>query len=589
VRCLSDVIDVLCATTDGLFRDEAFQVKGKESKFNARIPTLWKLMCEALGLLFKKTEDWSKFYENEVMTEWMRDALLFGDEIVKHVRTFEQAWRGTLSTASSVTQSPEKATRDGQQMMNAFNKPLSSLIVWLRLNDEELLSASFDLVRAMLDRFAKSGVAVDLETVSSLKRIIEKGGKKIGADVSRTSQLRDQQLLDLIESLRGFNDDSDSVSEADSRSSRPENLAKRSHSSTLLGSGKGSKAIDSISIDDDDDDDVLIVRQKGKGKATSSSVSTIKGNSIRNAQSTLPFLHISAQQAARSSFPVARSSFPGKGTALKSNSASTNLNFGRSIVRNTARPKGIPWTTYSTSATNALDSSSGSSEEEEEGPRGLALLAKNQKSPKIKKVEQRRVKLLESVNAPELRKKLPLRPVAPQAKAVSARLRSVTDYSELHRKILQWDYNHAGDTPPNSTAPPRSIAASFNSFDEHFAAFEPLLLLECWAQIQQARQEATVASRPADCIIAGRQSVDDFTDIFITIMNAAMPERTHFGESDLVLLRQGPRVALAKVQSSGRKKDFWELTLRCHFGNDRSDASAGLFTRSAWEILKLNS
>ena len=68
-----------------------------------------------------------------------------------------------------------------------------------------------------------------------------------------------------------------------------------------------------------------------------------------------------------------------------------------------------------------------------------------------------------------------------------------------------------------------------------------------------------------------------------------MPERTHFGESDLVVLRQGPRVALAKVQSSGRKKDYWELTLRCHFGNDRSDASAGLFTRSAWEILKLNS
>jgi senataxin len=68
VRCLTDVITVLCDPTDVMIRNEQWVERN-----NARslISKLWNLMCNDIALIFEKTEHWAPAFENEEMTTWV--------------------------------------------------------------------------------------------------------------------------------------------------------------------------------------------------------------------------------------------------------------------------------------------------------------------------------------------------------------------------------------------------------------------------------------------------------------------------------------------------------------------------------------
>lgn len=69
VRCLTDVIEALCAPRDGLLREASFLERSDDNGIRKRLLNLWKLMCQALGLLFKQTPTWANYFEPEQMTE----------------------------------------------------------------------------------------------------------------------------------------------------------------------------------------------------------------------------------------------------------------------------------------------------------------------------------------------------------------------------------------------------------------------------------------------------------------------------------------------------------------------------------------
>lgn len=222
------------------------------------------------------------------------------------------------------------------------------------------------------------------------------------------------------------------------------------------------------------------------------------------------------------------------------------------------------------------------------------MLAQAQK-PTIKTVERRTVKMLngDSTSTTSSGKRVIGKPIGVRAQAEAdkaaqmARLRGTPDLSQLHRQVLQWDPEYTGDLPPSMTQPLRSVATAFDSPDAYYTAFEPLLLTECWDQIKNGKIEAAKEGQVVVCTLAGRQAVNDFTDVFVTVAHSDMPDRMWFGESDLILLRQGPRQVLAKVQAFGRKREFSEMTLRCQLGNDKTNAGAGLVARTKWEMVKL--
>ncbi|KAM0790470.1 hypothetical protein ACM66B_003346 [Microbotryomycetes sp. NB124-2] len=542
VRCLSDVIDSLCATTDGLLRDATFVMRASEgSSLSSTIMSLWKNMCRSLASLFKRTPTWASFFENEQMTEWMRDAILFGVDLVDQIRTFDLAISGqtgalTGSTSSSQQlKSPQKASNATRRMLVLLNEPLEELTHWLRLNDEDLLNSSFNLLTAMLTKFNKFQVPLMQTTCVRLDKITNTDKPR----EQRSNNLRDDQLMELARAL---------------------NLNRA-----------GANVIE-VSSDEDE--------RPTKSKASSSSSSSLVQQKLQ----------------ASKGFPFGTSSNNATPSA-----SSKGPNFKVSTMKNVARPRGVPWTNYSSKQhqRRSSDSSSSSDEDDEgQGDRkvsGLASLANAQKPARIKQVEKRSVKRIDvddrgragrpgaAVNGGKSRTE------AQQAARV-ARLRGPADLTRLHRIVLQWDIRRDDDELPpsfDSKGPIRSIGSTFKTPDDYYNAFEPLLLAECWEQIRVAKTDADKEGQVLTCQIAGRQSVDDFTDVFMTIDHGQLPDKIWFNESDLVWLRQGQKSTLGKVQSSSFKREFTEVTVRCHLGSDVTDVSAGLVGRTKWEIVKL--
>ncbi|GAA5907060.1 DNA/RNA helicase SEN1 [Sporobolomyces salmoneus] len=557
VRCLSDVIDVFCDTTDGLLRNPEYVARGKDFKLQGKLLKLWELMGDALALLFRKTPDWALFFENEEMTEWMRDAILFGVDMLDQIRVFETIISGKpLDRSSVTTDSPAKSlavtskeSKNAASMILSLANPLEELLAWLRLNDQDLLLNAFNLVRRMLGRFTRSGLELRESIVARLKKLTVKNSATSAE--KRSTILRDDQLLELREALEA------NTVKGEARIQR----------------GKDKVKLGTIEIDSDDD------KQRPSSSSTAKSVRVKSSVNVTSGpiQSKLPF-----------------PSLPGRPPP----SSSATKSKPKPKPAAPVRPKGVPWTTYSLSKKPESDSSESESSEDEDEKRagkkltGLALLAKDQK-PAIKKTERRTIKMLDEVSSGSGRQGARAQAIGrpgirkeDQQAARAARLRAAQDLSRLHRQILQWDPACDADEPPDVNHRSK-LPGSFRNAQDYFAAFEPLLLTECWEQVRQAKIEATQEGQALFTVIAGRQSVDDFVDVFCTIEHGQMRDRIYFGDSDLVWLRQGQRQIFAKIQAVSRKRDFFELTLRCHLGKDVHDAGSGLGARTRWELLKL--
>lgn len=556
VRCFSDVFDVLCDTTDGLLRDPDFVRRGRDVKLQAKLLALWKLMAEALGLLFKRTPDWANYFENDEMTEWMRDAVLFGADMLEQIRVLEtiiagQALDRFANGGSAVLDSPAqksalaKESTTAEQMIGVLAEPLEESIAWLRLNDVDLLNQTFALVLKMVGRFTRSRIPLRETTHAKLKRMADRPAA--GADQRRSTILRESQLLEIREALED-NDDA---------------VRRR----------KAGAPVEVLNLSDD---------ETPKPSSRASSVASTSTGTLR----------VKGQVKTSLAAPQLTSSKTGRTASSLAGSKA------RPTPAVPARPRGVPWTTYSS---KKAESESESSEDEDavrgaDGKKltGLALLAKDQK-PSIKKVatNQRKIQLIDndgkSTGPSSNRTRTPIgigRSKEDLQALRAARLRSAQDLSRLHRAVLQWDPAATEDAPPNVDLLKR-LPEAFKSPKEYFAAFEPLLLTECWEQIRQAKLEALKEGDVLQADIAGRQSVDDFVDVFCTIQHGQVRSGTYFGDTDLVWLRQGPRQIFAKIQAVSRKREHIELTLRCHLGKDVHNAGPGLTARTKWEMVKL--
>ncbi|GAA6004582.1 DNA/RNA helicase SEN1 [Rhodotorula paludigena] len=557
VRCFHDVLEVLCDKTDGLLRDPDFVRRGRDFKLQSKLLALWKLMGEALALLFKRTPDWAVYFENDEMTDWMRDAILFGADMLDQIRILETIISGQsldrfASTGDDIASPTKRTTKESstaEHMISALADPLEELMAWLRLNDEDLLQHAFNLVMRMVSRFTRSGIALRESTAARLKRISDRPAAGAAQPERRSTILREPELLQIREALED-NDDA---------------VRRRKAGVTEV-----------LEISDDD---------KPSAASKASLSLRVKGKTT---------ISTSPAQLAKTGFPTGR---PGSATSALAKTKARTAPAGVS-----ARPRGVPWTTYSSKKADESESESSGDDDEDavrgaDGKKltGLALLAKDQK-PSIKKTEQRRVKVLsygDSNGGAAVQTNGRARTIGNLAQsredqqAIRAmRLRSAQDLSRLHRAILQWDPTCEEDVPPDVNLPDR-LPGAFRSPREYFAAFEPLLLTECWEQVRQSKLEALKEGQVLQADIAGRQSVDDFVDIFCTIDHSFIRDRIFFGDADLVWLRQGPRQIFAKIQAVNRKREHMELTLRCHLGNDIHGAGSGLVARTKWEMVKL--
>lgn len=528
VQGLTDIIEVLCSSPDGLLHSNEFLRPGDPQGPAAQLPQLWTLMTQSLTVIFKRTPLWADFFEIPDMTVWMRDALIFGRDMLAQWRVIESAavTFAEGEPTSLTRKKPSKLSRVGKRMMNDLQPVLPELARWLRLSDEELLHQSFALIQTVLDCFRTTGVPPSEAGLAKLNKHVDDARKTThGAPRTRLDSTRIAKLEDALATFESDDDDVEvvSVTTASSRASAParkDTKPERKEVQTTLKPSVPQKPAKASLVD-------------------RSKVETPAFPTFQRAQATV----ISSSS---SSHPPPVHKAPA-----------------------------VP---------QAVDPSSSDSESDTDagGAKGLAALGKFQKSPKVQKpAERRQVRMLDVTNQA---KNATMERLHRRDDARRRAMRLKPDISGLHRALLSWNYDHEGPDPPTQGEKPKllNVPDKFADHRQYLSVFEPLLLLECWAQIIQSKEE-TQASY--DCKICSKQFTDDFVDLEATI-SEALQKDWRLSDRDVVLLRHpsGKKSLLAKTQSYRTTQTGAQMTLRCFIPNG---TDFGLQINSVWSLKKV--
>ncbi|WOO78940.1 Helicase sen1 [Vanrija pseudolonga] len=207
VRCFTDVLDALCLPAGSeppLLQSDTFLASHSQGRWmTRRVSDLWMLMTDSLALIFKRTAGWAPYYDNEVMVDWMRDALVFGRAVTEHVRIFESAVLSRTKAKEEGDGTPAKMTNIGKSLIQKLEVMLTDLVGWLRLTEPETLHQTFELIKTILGRVAKTkpDLAED-KTLEVALLEIDKFCRR--ASSGYNCRLSDDQLGELSELLDEF-------------------------------------------------------------------------------------------------------------------------------------------------------------------------------------------------------------------------------------------------------------------------------------------------------------------------------------------------------------------------------------------------
>ncbi|KIJ64432.1 hypothetical protein HYDPIDRAFT_187805 [Hydnomerulius pinastri MD-312] len=525
VQCLTDIIEVLCSSPDGLLHSNEFLRPDDTQGPAAQLPQLWTLMTQSITVIFKRTPLWSDYFDIPDMTVWMRDALIFGRDMLAQWKVMESAGVTSAGESSLRAKKPSKLSRVGKRMINDLQPVLPELARWLRLSDEELLHQSFALIQTVLECFRTTGVPPSETGLAKLNKHVDDARKKTaGAPKTR------------------------------------------------LDSTRISKLEDALAVFESDDDDVEIVSSTTATSRASTSAPPPKGAKPpkQEVQTRLkPLLQQPAKPERIDRTKVEAPAFP---------------TFRRAEPTAISGPSRLPPAAKEVpKAAQSVPSSSSDSESDDDGgPKGLAALSRFQKSPKIQKpAERRQVKMLDVTNQG---KNATMERLNRRDDARRRALRLKPDISGLHRALLSWNYDHDGPDPPTHGAKPKllHVPDKFADHRQYLSVFEPLLLLECWAQIMQSKDEK---QESYDCKISSKRFTDDFIDLEATISESVQKD-WRLSETDVVLLKHpdGKKSLLAKTQSYRTTPVGAQMTVRCFVP---SGSDLGLQINTVWSLRKI--
>lgn len=431
-RCLGSVLDALCSSEDGLLRDDSWL---DNSGVRTSLPLLWDALCETSAKIYENTSSWAIYHENDRMTVWMRDAIIFGNSLADELRSFEAAASG-----KHVGESPQKMSNIGHRLVGKAMAPVDALMAWLRLNDSDLFRSTVNLLVKFFSRFAKVSVPLSDNTLRRIRRYATGNSTRTldKAEIFRLVLVLQKHPLHRVE-FEGLVEPEEIELKRKAAKSRP--------------------APTEIEDDEDEDDEVSLVKNTSRldfsqppTKAKSqSSTSQLKQTTLpKKPQATVADL----LKKAPSSKPQAGSSSSTPSAAdtkkpQKKETSSKSLIIKSKTAQARAAPQ-PPRQTFSHAALrkmqNSLSSDESSSDddddEDEDGPKGLASITNPiNKKPRLE-VNKRQVKPMAQPQPLLASKTLTSktnRNLSEARKAENAaRLRAPPDFTSLHRNMLQW-------------------------------------------------------------------------------------------------------------------------------------------------------
>ena len=122
---------------------------------------------------------------------------------------------------------------------------------------------------------------------------------------------------------------------------------------------------------------------------------------------------------------------------------------------------------------------------------------------------------------------------------------------------------------------------TFTDINHYRRIFEPLLLFECWAQVQQSKDEP---QDQYECLIVSRQYTDDWLDLEATISESVKAD-WYLTDTDVIVLTiaGSPRQYLGKVSSYKAGFRGIQLSIRLLL----SGQDAGPQVQTTWRIAKV--
>ena len=561
VRCFTDIVEVLCTSPNGLLQSSLFLRSNDEQGPAARMLQLWKLTTKALSTIYKRTPMWAPYFDTPDMVVWMRDALILARDMLSHWRVIENA-ANTFIKTSTKSAIPGKVSRIGQQMVGALQEFLPELVRWLRLTDEELLHQSFALLQSLLDLMKNVHIRPSETGLSKLRKHVE--GSMNNAKIREDRTRLDSNRLTQLAAVLAYFDEDDEVEIVShtmpSKPSKEEKIKSAQEPRPYI-----------------------------QGKAQSSKITGHFPKPslpyVRSSSSSAKFFSEYDRQTLESQAAIPAFRRMSTSTMTVATAGSSKIVPSNQHLRSKHEPKNEA---ASRSAVSELsDSSESESDTENHAPAtGLSTLGRFPKSPrnstqKTKQVERRQIKTLDiPIRSNPMQERL-LR----QKRERNAALRLRPDISDLHRVLLSWDYTHVGPEPPGEKIQLTHVPDRFESYEHYFRVFQPLLLMECWAQLVQSKEEKQDYYQ---CKVESRLFSDDWLDIDLSISQSIRKD-WYLAETDIVLLRQPDlnhtKCTIAKIKSYKALPTGIQLTARCYTRSGPGDP--GLQIATLWQIGKV--
>lgn len=561
-----DVLGGLCNPQSGLLRSKAsFTLKEQIA-----LRTWWTEQWHAIATSFQTVEQWSKYYATDVLINFCRDAMEYAESLFEEyniVASVLSSGSGDSTASSKEGMTPAAARKTVlQQPCDAT----ASLVKWLRLKDQYLVSTVVSLVSKILRRLGEFNMVVDDRSVEYIDRVTFDRIKTVLTSQQKAElrkAMEEHNGIKYIEqkplvsktqgkidawskSANGVKYEPSStgkplkgqqgvidVEQWKSKSSLPDNsVAEDVRSlSRVLDQGKGTL-------------EQIRARQQAKQIASTKPVPMKASITIRSNESIKQSRQREKdEKKQRDAAIIAKAKALRTPTVMGEGSGLKNLGI---IGKDHAPEKG-----------EMMVSSSEEEDEDEEEEGGKSLLKKTRESSKKSsefEAERRRALMRQQQVAVKKTR------IVRTQKDMRARL--TPDMTELHLDILKWDIFWDGDGPPNGTGCVR-IANTYQTPDSYRGVFYPLLIAEAWRSLKTDRDETN--SLPFDIAVVTRMSVDRFYEVSTT-MTMADHREAKIREGDIILLskakeplkdKEAPH-CLARVYRTNRKKDVVEVSYR---------------------------
>jgi len=547
-----DVLDGLCNPQSGVLRSKSSFTQREQSSLRL----WWTEQWHAIATSFLMVEQWSKYYDNEVLINFCRDAMEYAEAL------FEQ-----YNVVATVLSSPAEDNKDAKPaslatarkgVLQQPREATTSLVKWLRLKDQYLVSTVVSLLSKILRRLGEYDMIVDRESSDYVDMVTNNAIKTV---------LSNQQKAELRKALEEhfgveYVDKKPLVAKKQGTIdawSKSANGVKHEPSTTgrqAVIDVESWKSKSTLPVDSIGEDVRSLSRSLDQGKSTM--------DQIRARQQAKPPVPLKQTLSIRPGESLKQSRQREKEEKRQRDAAAVAhakaLRAPAIVLGEGSGLKGlgIIGKDHAPVKGEMMVSSEEESEEDEEDAKTLIRRSKDV-SKKTFEFEAARRRAMMQTQGPVKKTK-----IIRSAKDMRARL--IPDMTALHLNILKWDIFHDTDEPPGGVECVR-ISDTFQTPVQYQDSFYPLLVSEAWRSLRTSRDETT--NQPFDIAIVTRMSVDNFYEVSTT-MTPADNREASMAEGDIVVLsraneplkdKEAPH-CLARVYRINRKKDVVEISYR---------------------------